>query len=74
MKIKVGLVQMSCVKNKQANIDKAEKNIRELAEKGSNIICLQELFSSLYFCDVEDYDNFALSEQIPGKTTEKFSS
>lgn len=74
MKVKVGLVQMSCVKNKQENIDKVEKNIRELAEKGANIICLQELFSSLYFCDVEDYDNFALSEQIPGKTTEKFSS
>lgn len=74
MKVKVGLVQMSCVKNKQENIDKVEKNIRELAEKGANIICLQELFSSLYFCDVEDYDNFALSEKIPGKTTEKFSS
>lgn len=74
MKVKVGLVQMSCVKNKQENIDKVEKNIRELAEKGANIICLQELFSSLYFCDVEDYDNFALSEKIPGKTTEMFSS
>ena len=74
MKVKIGLVQMSCVKNKQENIDKAVKNIRELALKGANIICLQELFSSLYFCDVEDYDNFALSEQIPGKTTDIFSA
>lgn len=74
MKIKIGLVQMSCTKDKKQNIEKAIDNIKDLAKKGANIICLQELFASLYFCDVEDYDNFALAEQIPGKTTELFSN
>lgn len=74
MKVKVGLMQMSCVKDKQKNIEKAIKNIRLLASKGANIICMQELFSSLYFCDVEDYNNFSLAESIPGTTTEMFSS
>lgn len=74
MKIKIGLVQMSCTKDKKQNIEKAIDNIKDLAKKGANIICLQELFASLYFCDVEDYDNFALAEQIPGKTTEIFGN
>lgn len=74
MKIKIGLVQMSCTKDKNQNIEKAIDNIKDLAKKGANIICLQELFASLYFCDVEEYDNFALAEQIPGRTTEIFSN
>lgn len=65
---------MSCTKDKKQNIEKAIDNIKDLAKKGANIICLQELFASLYFCDVEDYDNFALAEQIPGKTTEIFGN
>jgi len=70
--VKVGLVQMSCSNNKQTNIDKAVANIRDCASKGAQIVCLQELFSSLYFCDVEDYDNFKLAEPIPGPTTTLF--
>lgn len=73
MKVKVGLVQMSCEKDKTANLNKAIKKIMECAEKGANIVCLQELFASLYFCDVEDYSNFDLAESIPGKTTQTFS-
>ena len=65
-KVKVGLVQMSCVKEKQPNLEKAIREIRNAAAKGAQIVCLQELFTSLYFCDVEDYDNFALAEAIPG--------
>ena len=60
---------MSCSADKDANIKKAIAKIREAAAKGAQIICLQELFSSLYFCDVEDYDNFKLAEPIPGPTT-----
>lgn len=74
MKLKVGLIQMSCVKDKSANIDKAIANIRDLASKGANIVCMQELFASLYFCDVEDYENFSLAEAIPGQTTMIFQS
>ncbi|HMC85074.1 MAG TPA: carbon-nitrogen hydrolase [Chitinophagaceae bacterium] len=69
-KIRVGIVQMSCVKDKNANLKEAVKKIREAASSGAQIVCLQELFTSLYFCDIEDYDNFLLAESIPGPTTE----
>ena len=64
---------MSCSANKQENLDKATKKIYEAAAKGAQIICLQELFTSLYFCDVENYDNFQLAEPIPGPSTEVLS-
>src|SRR6201995_4232051 len=69
-KVKVGIVQMSCVKEKDINLQKAIQKIKEAAEKGAQIICLQELFTSLYFCDVEDYENFKLAETIPGPSTD----
>lgn len=65
---------MSCVQEAQPNLNKAIKGIREAAKGGAQIICLQELFTSLYFCDVEDYDNFKLAESIPGKTTDVLST
>ena len=65
-KVNIGLIQMSCEKDKQANINKVINKIREAANRGAQIICLQELFASLYFCDVESYDNFKLAEAIPG--------
>jgi N-carbamoylputrescine amidase len=71
--IKVGLVQMSCTKDPVENLEKAISKIREAAKKGAQIVCLQELFRSLYFCDVEDYDNFKLSETIPGPATDKLA-
>jgi len=61
---------MSCEKDRQPNLDKAIREIRTAAQNGAQIVCLQELFTSLYFCDVEDYDNFELAEAIPGKTTD----
>ncbi len=73
-KVKVGIAQLKCEKEKEKNLNRACGKIRELAAEGANIICLQELFSSLYFCDVEDYDNFSLAEAIPGGvTTQRFS-
>ncbi|MEY3348333.1 MAG: hypothetical protein RLY46_372 [Bacteroidota bacterium] len=72
-RFKVGLVQMSCSADAKANMDKAIKGIREAAGKGANVICLQELFTSLYFCDVEDYENFKLAEAIPGASTDELS-
>ncbi len=68
-KVNIGLVQMSCTADVSENIAKAIKGIEEAAARGANIICLQELFSSLYFCDVEDHENFKLGEAIPGPTT-----
>lgn len=72
--VQIGLVQMSCVGNKAANLDKAISRIRAAAANGAQIVCLQELFTSLYFCDVEDYDNFALAEAIPGPSTDVLSA
>jgi len=63
---------MECVADKQQNQKKAVKKIREAADKGAQIVCLQELYASRYFCDVEDYDNFKLAEPVPGPTTEEF--
>lgn len=61
---------MSCVKSKEENFQKAISKIKEAAVKGAQIVCLQELFTSLYFCDSEDYENFKLAESIPGNSTE----
>ena len=69
-KVNIGLVQTTCTANKEDNLQKAISKIREAAQKGAQIICLQELFTSLYFCDVEDYDNFLLAEAIPGASTD----
>ena len=72
-KVNIGLIQMSCLTDKQANLLKAIEKIKEAATKGAQIICLQELFTSLYFCDVEDYNNFKLAEPIPGPSSEALS-
>ena len=69
--VNIGLVQMACVADKEENLNKAIIMARGAAEKGAQIVCLQELFISLYFCDVEDYDHFQLAEPVPGPTTEK---
>ena len=68
--INIGLVQNSCSSDLSANMKKAMDGIREAAKKGANIVCLQELFTSLYFCDKEDYAPFQLAESIPGKSTD----
>ncbi len=72
-KVKTALVQMSCTTDKQQNINKAIEKIKEAAAAGAQIVCLQELFTSLYFCDVEDYENFKLAESIPGPATDTLS-
>jgi N-carbamoylputrescine amidase len=71
-KVKIGMVQVACSKDKGENLTKHIEKIREAAQKGAQIICLQELFLSQYFCDVEDYENFNLAEPIPGPTTVAF--
>src|SRR5579871_6262117 len=72
--VKIGLVQTTCVKDKETNLDQTIEKVREAAKKGAQIVCLQELFTSLYFCDVEDYENFKLAESIPGPSTDKLSA
>ena len=71
--VKIGTVQMKCNADKKTNIQKTIEEVKKAASKGAQIICLQELFASLYFCDVEDHDNFLLGEAIPGPTTDALS-
>ena len=69
--VKIGLVQMTCSAVPAENLAKAIERVREAAALGAQIICLQELFTSLYFCQAEKHDYFALAEKIPGPTTDK---
>lgn len=72
--VKVGLVQMSCSADKSQNLQKAITKIRDVAADGAQIVCLQELFTSLYFCDTENYENFQLAEPVPGPSTDALSA
>ena len=71
--VKVGLVQMACGKDSQANMKIAEQGIRQAAGKGAQIICLQELFRTPYFCQTENHEHFKLAEEIPGPSTQAMS-
>ena len=71
--VKIGTVQTTCTVDKAENLVKAIAQIRVAAAKGAQIVCLQELFTSLYFCDIEDHDNFSLAEAIPGPSTDALS-
>lgn len=68
--VAVGLVQMSAGDEPRANLEKAKQRIAAAAKKGAEIVCLQELFRSRYFPQVEDAENFKLAEPIPGPTTD----
>ncbi|MBI3767411.1 MAG: carbon-nitrogen hydrolase [Deltaproteobacteria bacterium] len=67
--VHVGLVQMRCEADPDANLACAERHVRAAARRGAVIVCLPELFRSLYFCQSENHDNFALAEPVPGPTT-----
>ena len=67
---RVGLVQMSCSPDPDANLDKAADRVRQAAQEGANIVCLPELFRAQYFCQREDHALFGLAEPIPGPSTD----
>ena len=69
----VGLVQMTAERDRKANLEKAIVRIREASRRGAQIICLQEIFASPYFCQEEDHSWFDTSEEIPGPTTGELS-
>ncbi|HLJ51663.1 MAG TPA: carbon-nitrogen hydrolase [Bryobacteraceae bacterium] len=73
-KFRIGLVQMSCSTDPAENLEKAVWRTREAAGKGAQIVCLQELFRSQYFCREENHDMFRLAETIPGPTTERLGT
>lgn len=69
-KVKLGLIQMRCSSDKGENIRKAAEKVKEAASQGAQIICLQELYSTLYFCQSETAEHFKLAEPVPGPSTE----
>jgi len=71
--VQLGLVQMTCQKDRLDNLSKVTQKIKALSRSGAQIICLQELFLSRYFCQKEDPKQFHLAELIPGPTTEALS-
>lgn len=69
--VKVAAIQNQCQADVDANVDQAVESIRQAAGAGAQVICLQEMFTSLYFCQSEDHVHFELAEPIPGPTTER---
>jgi N-carbamoylputrescine amidase len=69
-RIKLGLIQMACSPDPEANLRKAVERAGEAARAGANLICLPELFRSQYFCQREDHAAFDLAEAIPGPSTD----
>src|SRR5438552_6978396 len=70
---KIGLTQMACSPDADANLAKQVALAERAAKGGAQIICMQELFRSRYFCQVEDHRFFKLAETIPGPSTDAFS-
>jgi N-carbamoylputrescine amidase len=72
-KVKVGLIQHTCSSDQTQHFDKVVEKIREAAAAGAQIICLPELFRSVYFCNTENHVNFKLAESVPGPSTDRLS-
>jgi len=70
---RIGLVQQAVGDDPERNLLRAEQAIREAASRGAELVCLQELFRTRYFCQREDAALFDLAESIPGPTTERMS-
>lgn len=73
-KLTLALVQHHCSNNTKSNLNKSIAGIRDAAAKGANLVLLQELHLSLYFCQEESSSNFDLAETIPGPTTDLLSA
>ena len=72
--MKIGIIQQSNCDNVEQNKQKLADNIRKVAAEGAELVVLQELHNSLYFCQVESTQNFSLAEPIPGPSTEVYSA
>lgn len=71
--LKAGIIQMACTSDVDSNIHKITSEIKKCASAGAELVVLQELHNSLYFCQTEDTDLFDLAETIPGPSTEIYS-
>ncbi len=73
MKVSVGLIQSEVSPEKEYNLEKTCRKIREAVKSGAQIICLQELFLTHYFCQTEELESFDLAESVPGPSTDVFT-
>ena len=71
-KIKIGFLQQHNVADRRTNILRLAEGIADLAKRGAQLVVLQELHNSLYFCQEENVENFELAEPIPGPSTQMF--
>lgn len=71
--VNLGLIQMRCSAEPKANFAKAEASIARAVQQGAQIVCLSELFASLYFCQTQDPKFFELAEMVPGPSTDLLS-
>lgn len=72
-KVKIGIVQTSCTADTQLNMQNATRGVERAISNGAQIICLPEMYRTLYFCQTQDYQQFKTAETIPGPSTELFS-
>ncbi len=72
--VNIGLIQTVTHEDTVRNMSVTMEQIRQAAQKGAQIICLQELFCTVYFCDVENHSHFRLAEPVPGPTTKQLQS
>ena len=70
--MKIGIIQHRCEQEVEKNLERIEAGIREVARQGAQLVVLQELHNSLYFCQTENTELFDLAETIPGPSTERF--
>ncbi|MBQ2365616.1 MAG: carbon-nitrogen hydrolase [Bacteroidaceae bacterium] len=72
--MKVGIIQQTCTANREENMQKLARSIKEVAALGAELVVLQELHNSLYFCQTENTELFDLAEPIPGPSTEFYGA
>ncbi|MGD8784874.1 MAG: carbon-nitrogen hydrolase [Thioalkalispiraceae bacterium] len=68
--MKISAVQHACSDDRNSNLQRSIAGIEEAAKHGAQLVCLQELHTSLYFCQEEHTSNFDLAESIPGESTQ----
>ena len=72
--MKVGIIQQTCTANREENMQKLAQNIKNVAAQGAELVVLQELHNSLYFCQTENTELFDLAEPIPGPSTDFYGA
>ena len=71
---RIGIAQHDCSENQDDNVDRATSGVLECVENGANIVCLQELVNTVYFCQTEEYEHFDLAQPLDGPLVQHFQT